>query len=437
MALQDIEAFLAKEVREAQFDSTGSFSLDEGRSLDKLAQFQAERPGLWLVKLLQAAVASGARELQVRQFAHTTRVTFEPRRNLDWPSWRKGEASADAATRHLQLALQTGSTLAGARLELRMSNQVWQVPRGATRLPWNGYPDQQLEVVRRWDFQLSLTTALKRSRLLVDEALLLQELGRYAPVAIRLDGRLLNDPVINKPPGLRLGVFVPPLLARPKPAIPYTAVERLVISNESSSALLGLMDHSARQPRSLELNGHSDRIFGTHLFLQQWVGPGWLRDDNWRQRMRGRDPGFRTFDSRIERNDGQFEIWSDYNRGLRAVLVQGYLSLDINRGRTGRMYLVKDGVLMKPKMLDPDLGGVLVIWSAPQVRTDLSQLQVVEDEVYQEVWRCVRGHLIEAATAVQETLKLWGAGSSDQADHRDRAVRVRNHLLGQLRKEQD
>lgn len=428
MPLQDIEAFLAREVREAQFDSSGRFSLDEKRSLEKLAQYQTERPGLWLVKLLQAAVASGAREFRVRQVRQATLVSFEPGQPLDWAGWHRGEPSEQAATRHLQLGLQAGSTLPGARLSLMTDSQQWQVEGGATRLPWGEDRIKPVQVARRWSFQLSLSAVLGRSRLLVDEALLLQELGRYAPIPIWLDGRLLNDPVVNKPPGLRLGVYVPPLLARPKPAIPYTAVERLVMRRAPESQLIGLMDHSSRLPKSLELNGKKDRTFGNHLFLQQWVGPDWLQEDNWRYRLRGHYPGYRQFDSRIERNDGQFEIWSDYNKGLNAILVQGYLSLDINRGRAGRLYLVKDGLLMKPKMLESDLGGVLVIWSAPQVRTDLSQLQVLEDEVYQQVWREVRGHLLAAAVALEETLQLWGLSSAEQADHRDRAGRVRRYL---------
>ncbi|MBX3170441.1 MAG: hypothetical protein KF760_23750 [Candidatus Eremiobacteraeota bacterium] len=74
---------MAREVLEAEFDSSGRFSLDEGRSLEKLAHFQAERPGLWLVKLLQSAVVSGAREFWVRQFVHDTRVTCQPAQALN------------------------------------------------------------------------------------------------------------------------------------------------------------------------------------------------------------------------------------------------------------------------------------------------------------------------------------------------------------------
>ncbi|MCW5870587.1 MAG: hypothetical protein KIS61_25245 [Candidatus Eremiobacteraeota bacterium] len=427
MALQDIEEFLA---REAQFDSSGSFTLDEQRSLEKLAEFQAERPGLWLVKLLQAAVASGSSEFRVRQFVHDTRVTFEPNLALDWESWSQASASNQPGTRHLQLALQAASTMPGARLSLKVATRTWQVERGASRVPWGAGPGP-VEVVRRWDFQLSLVATVRRSRLLVDEALLLQELGRYAPLPIWLDGRLLNDPVINKPPGLRLGVYVPPLLPRPKPAIPYTSLERLVISSEPTRRLLGLMDHSSRIPKSLELNQKTDRTFGNHLFLQQWSGPEWLQDENWRERLRGRTPGFRHFDSRIERNDGLFEIWSDYNRGLKAILVKGYLSLDINRGRSGRLYLVKDGLLMKPKMLNEALWGVLIIWSAPELSTDLSQLQVVEDEVYQEMWRTLREHLSAAVDSLERTLTLWGLGSAQQAEYRERASRVRRYLKRQ------
>lgn len=401
MALKDIEDFLAHEVLEAQFDSSGQFSLDESRSLDKLAQYQSDRPGLWLVKLLQAAVALGASEFRVGQLLNTTTVQFRPGCEVEWEPWLKANAASQAGARHLQLALQAASTIPEIKMTMKVGGQHWQVERGAARLPFQPEPGQLVEITRQWQFTPSLAPHFRRARLQLEEALLLQELGRYAPLAVRLDRRLLNDPVINKPPGLRLGVFVPPLISRPKPAIPYTAVERLVVGPG-----LGLMDHSLRLPHVLQRNGFKSKPEGRSLFLQQWVGPEWLAEREWQAQLRTQKPGFSSFDSRIERNDEVLELWPDYNRGLGAILVSGYLSLDINRHREGRLYLVKDGVLLKPKTLPDPLQQALVIWSAPQVNTDLTQLQAIEDEIYRGIYREVCQHLQEAADHFLEEVEM-------------------------------
>ncbi|MBX3170442.1 MAG: hypothetical protein KF760_23755 [Candidatus Eremiobacteraeota bacterium] len=149
-----------------------------------------------------------------------------------------------------------------ARVRLEMGDLRCPVRRGAERLPWMPPAEPgRIEVTRGWEFALSPLTSLRRRRLLIDL-------------------------VINKPPGLRLGVYVPALMPRPKPAIPYTVVERLVVSDEPASRCLGLMDHSLRIPQYIERNSLEERPRGQHLLLQQWAGGDWLTRDDWRSRLR-------------------------------------------------------------------------------------------------------------------------------------------------------
>jgi hypothetical protein len=430
VALQDIEQFLSREVHEGHFDSSGSFSLDESRSLDKLARHQSERPGLWLVKLLQAATALGAEDFGVQQLLGQTRVRFQPARSLPWEDWQQGRASQDPGLRHLQIALQAASTLPHCHFSWKLGpSSHWQVERGAVRFPAEVPGLEPIEIKRHWKLSLSLPEYIRRAALQAEESLLLQELARYAPLAVRLDNRLLNDPVINKPPGLRLGVYVPPFLPRPRPAIPYTSVERIVLSPRGRSDCLGLMDHSLRIPTFLERNRQRERTEGKHLWLQQWVGERWLNAEDWRTLLRRklRLP-YGLFDSRIERNDGLFEIWSDYNRHLGAIAVRGYISLDINRGREGRLYLVRDGLLMKPKVLPEELSEVLILWSASHLNTDLSQLQIIEDEVYAAELTKIWAELEAAARALLEVLRHYGLNSASQVQASDRARLVLGYL---------
>lgn len=429
MALKDIEEFLAREVHEGQFDSSGSFSLDESRSLDKLARYQSERPGLWLVKLLQAATALGCQEFVVKQESGRTVVRFRARLAVDWTPWRQGNASSQSGLRHLQIGLQAASTLSDCRFTLQAGATLpWQVERGALRLPLDPPEIPLIEVVRHWtSFSFSPIEHVRRARSQRDEFLLLQELCRYAPLTVWLDRRLLNDPVINKPPGLRLGVYLPPFASRPRPAIPYTSVERIVTTHEPLHTRMALMDHTLRVPQFLQRNREMETRNGKHLFLQQWTGTAPLNQVAWCGLLRNDGPGFQ-FDSRIERSDGEFEIWSDYNRELGSLAVRGYLSLDINRKRPGRLYLVRDGVLMKPKLLPPELEEVLIIWSAPHLNTDLTQLQIIEDELYAAEYHLILQHLSEAAAALAQMFKQRGPRTAEEFTSDRRARRVLSYL---------
>ena len=109
---------------------------------------------------------------------------------------------------------------------------------------------------------------------------------------------------------------------------------------------------------------------------------------------------YSTFDSKIERADGVTELWHDYNLKLPAVTVRGYLSMDLCPGNEGRLYLVKDGVAMKPRSLGPRFKGCLALWSEPRIRTDLSQLQVVDDSVYAETVAKITEHYTSSARNV-------------------------------------
>ena len=68
-----VEDFLSQLSQEGRFFESSSFTIDSLKAREKLSQFQMADSGLWLVKLVQAAVAAGA---------PSVRVQFEKRRNL-------------------------------------------------------------------------------------------------------------------------------------------------------------------------------------------------------------------------------------------------------------------------------------------------------------------------------------------------------------------
>jgi hypothetical protein len=148
----------------------------------------------------------------------------------------------------------------------------------------------------------------------LDEALLLQELGRYAPAAVGLDNRLLNDPVINKPPRLRW-----PLRAG------------LVGPSQTGDSVHGCGTAGLAPPTSLNATGIKSNWKARASFRSSGSARiGWRAGDG-RLNCAGQTRLFLLqFSHRTQRR--ALELWPDSNNGLGAVLVSAYLWLDINQG---------------------------------------------------------------------------------------------------------
>lgn len=65
-----------------QLDSEGTFTIAGDAALGKLASFQLPRPSAWILKIVQAAVASKAPRLDIRQGNETTDFTFRAKSEL-------------------------------------------------------------------------------------------------------------------------------------------------------------------------------------------------------------------------------------------------------------------------------------------------------------------------------------------------------------------
>lgn len=409
MNIRNIAQYL-EQMQEGELDSSGQFTLDWTKALEKLGRYQNDAPGFWVVKFLQAAVASGARILSINQSARTTLLSFRPRLPASEvvAALKTLEPSPVRALAHMQTAVQAMSFLPDCSHHLnlyiddkRVAEYALQSARLVGNPPENARAFPRLEFVRHWETPPSLVFGAKSGRRYADENLFLQEVGRYAPIEIRVDNRLLNDPVANKPPGLRLGVPVPALSTRPHPAIPYTLLERIVLTDQAENERMALLDHSMRRPARWFIGGNSIPAKGSQAYLQEWEHQELLLDINLvRTHLQKNRAVFERFDSKIERSDHVTELWSDYNLKLPAITVRGYLSIDLCPGEDGRLYVIKDGVALKPRSLGPRFQGCLALWSEPRVRTDLSQLQVIEDEVYAEVVRTITFHFEDSAKQI-------------------------------------
>lgn len=75
---EDLEAFLQSRRNEGSRQDTASFTLDQLKAREKLADFQLGDSGLWIVKMVQAAVASGAPRIDIAFARRKVTVRFAP-----------------------------------------------------------------------------------------------------------------------------------------------------------------------------------------------------------------------------------------------------------------------------------------------------------------------------------------------------------------------
>lgn len=77
MRLLPLEHFLNKARSEGTFQSEGRFTLSVHESLEKLAASQFDPPALWIVKVVQCAVALGSKSLEIKVTRRSLQVAFD------------------------------------------------------------------------------------------------------------------------------------------------------------------------------------------------------------------------------------------------------------------------------------------------------------------------------------------------------------------------
>lgn len=105
--------------QEGALESQGEFSLDLRGEALKMAQFQQQEPGLWLLKGVQAAVASGASEVRIRLSRKRFDLAFQP-------GPQAGPASLESEElwcRHLRMALTLALAAAPQSLGLSQGEE--------------------------------------------------------------------------------------------------------------------------------------------------------------------------------------------------------------------------------------------------------------------------------------------------------------------------
>lgn len=165
-----------------------SFSLDLAAQARKLSEFQFQNPALWILKLVQAAVASKAPEVRVTCTREILEVRFRPQ----WKQPIEFGPEAPTWISHLHLGLLAALSLENTALDLSWKSRSLY-SRG--RVPAAEGSDLRLYVQRRprpfWHFF---------DRMRADIAKTLSERCALCPIPVRLDYRPVNGLLLEKCP---------------------------------------------------------------------------------------------------------------------------------------------------------------------------------------------------------------------------------------------
>ncbi len=202
--MSELEEYLENQLEEARLESSGKFSVDYFKARDKMEQFRLPSPAHYLLKVIQAAVLSGAPEVEIRIQGATTSIRFEPAKTGELHHF---EAITNGLGAPLEITDPAVRALAQALLGAMLndweavcwrinhhkgSDRLWLGSSGnrTERLVYRAGPKTQCVFTQfrppNWRFWLSA-----RDRAL--EHKLLHELAGFAPISIKLDGRSIRQ----------------------------------------------------------------------------------------------------------------------------------------------------------------------------------------------------------------------------------------------------
>ncbi len=419
---------------EGQHDSSSTFTLDLFRSHQRLRESLLEQPGAYLLKLVQAAVATAPDEVRVVQRVRDVQVSFPLEvsdpvfAELPEAFLNPLDARWNRATRHLALGLHaaTGQGMEHVAVVRASPTQL----TGFLATPHSLRPFELSGSVPGWEschIRLRKRQApgwLARLGLgpRVAEAAAMRQLA-YSACPIYLDGVRLPPARID---------FPQPARTLAESFFPHFEglADRHLISRQPLAGLIEAPSARARPPALFDLGSGSNKDLAVEgkVILHQWRAP-----DHTQSLFPGGPPpaAFVIEDDRLfgmGARPSPYDLGSFSKRGKREVtptlFVHGaesfslgdcrrptlashaFLSLPCPSPRhTGTLQLVLDGLALQPESVQLGYPGAYALVADPAIRTDLSQTAALADGHYDELLAYLRGQvkqmMKEARTAVR------------------------------------
>lgn len=130
-----VESFLDQQTSEGREAGQGAFTLERGKALEKLSQFQLQGSGEWTLKILQALVVAQCPEVSIKLTAHDVQFRFQVPQT--WTAGRVEAAflSVEEPSDLSLLPLIIGLRTAGIRHQRRF---VLKLESGQECVTWDG-----------------------------------------------------------------------------------------------------------------------------------------------------------------------------------------------------------------------------------------------------------------------------------------------------------
>jgi len=345
---QDLVELLGSLEEKGRKDSSGVFTVDVRKLLPKLADYQLARPEQYVLKILQAAVTSGATRVEVRCYGHFVEVDFDGS-GLARPELESlfGYVFEDQPkSRHIRhLAIGVTSALAHqarwVQVESRGVKRCWsmleldsrtkvrrsRLKRGLTRVTLARSVETTIthwwEFLSRKDIYQMLTGG---EQAMLPEQIALLQGCRHCPVRLRVNGKRMDRPSFGPPPMQGTG--------------------RLL-------QLIGVNTEDVYHPEHL--------VAERHLFAGQPAAFRW-------------PPG--TYAYRFDRQDT-----GRHAAGLPAgVTCPALLGIRFSLGWPSVFHYYHAGVLVESLRVETPVPGLVAIVSADDLEVDLSQFGLRDTE---------------------------------------------------------
>ncbi|HIB64135.1 MAG TPA: hypothetical protein EYO33_03175 [Phycisphaerales bacterium] len=342
-----MDQFVEQQKDVGSTDSTGTFTLNPVRAREKMRQFQLALAGSYIGKVVQAATRTGAAHIEVKVTRDALTVSFTSANQelLDLDSLLEVLLSVhshpDSAIRHLAVGLNAAAN-AGAK-EVR-----WCTPGGSILLT-------DTEIRKTEDVSKDLRFVVRKNRSLftwfrgtvyLEETEFLRERCLFGPCPVTLDGRQLK-------PEKRWDSFAPSDIDHFGLGKLTQKFHVLEVLEEAGSA----PSVCAYPPRAAEFRLLQDPASEEERPLYVW------------QAKSSQSPALPL-------------LYSGATSDERPLCLNRALSFRPTLHGTGYLALLKDGVLLEPIEVDLGHPGAVLMTGAGDLKTDLSEFGVVEDDLF-------------------------------------------------------
>lgn len=348
---------------EGQVDSSGSFTLETQKALEKLKNFRFAQPKFYVLKLVQAACAGGAGKIEVRGNSSGVTVEYDGRiptvtemEGLLTYLLRDQHQEDERVMRHLAAGVH-GALGVGAR---RISFECWDGQEGfvhtfqaggwsSKQVKGSGAPRVLFTLTRevsdtlkgfwRTLAALDLKELAYGTRSALDgELAAVYDRCSYCPIPVTLNGKRLQPSQFGEPrfPGYDIS-------ADDKPAA--TRVPWLVRFRDANSYVENLA-HKRHH------------LVQRHYPLEEATRVGGLAAPE--------------------------HLSASLVEGPRAGRLRALLALEAQLRSQARISYIEDGVLISQRWLDLGVPGIVGVVSAQDLHKDLSGFELITDAKYEE-----------------------------------------------------